>query len=94
VYGVGPSRVHVEWALQRLSEKEDGARMIVVNRDGVSDFGDLVCSHTASFRPGPIRVENNDEALDIFATFVAVFAIQDGDTELTTTDCYWRESQR
>lgn len=47
------------------------------HRNGELHFDGLTCHRTASFSTGIIDVADNNEALDIFAPFIAGFVVQD-----------------
>ncbi|KAF2137448.1 uncharacterized protein K452DRAFT_278378 [Aplosporella prunicola CBS 121167] len=80
MYGMKPKHRFIEQALQMLAERPKGAMAVVFHRDGILDLDGLVCHQTASFPTGIVRVEDKDEELDCFASFIAGFAMQDVNT--------------
>jgi adenine phosphoribosyltransferase len=87
MYGMKSKHKYIERALKMV---EDGGIVAVFHRDGALHIDGLVCHHTASFPTGVVRVEDEDEALDCFATFVAGFTIVD-EEEDTVVRTAWRE---
>ncbi|GKT81559.1 phosphoribosyl transferase domain protein [Colletotrichum tofieldiae] len=79
MYGMKPKRKFIEKALAMLVEQPEDGIVVVFQRDGTLYLDGLVCHQTASFPTGVVRVVDDDEALDCFASFIAGFAIQDKD---------------
>ncbi|CBY00994.1 predicted protein [Plenodomus lingam JN3] len=68
MYGMKPRRAYIERALGMLDVQ---GLVVVFHRDGTLEFDGLVCHETATFPNGRVCVEDNDEAVDSFAAFVA-----------------------
>ncbi|KAK1962826.1 phosphoribosyl transferase domain protein [Colletotrichum sublineola] len=79
LYGMKPKRKFIEKALSMLVQRPEAGIVVVFQRDGTLHFDGLVCRQTASFPTGVVRVADNDEALDCFASFIAGFATQNMD---------------
>lgn len=90
MYGMKPTRKFIERALEMLVEQPDDGIVIVFHRDGVLNFGGLVCHRTASFPIGDIFVADEDEALDSFAPYIAGFIMKDVDDDMAVRT-KWRE---
>lgn len=92
MYGMKPKHRYIERALEMLVERPQRGMVVVFHRDGALQLNGLVCHRTASFPTGVVRVENNDEVLDRFASFIAGFAMQDVDGDIgKTTRVEWRK---
>jgi adenine phosphoribosyltransferase len=81
MYGMKPKNRFIEQALEMLVEGPQGGIVVVFHRDGTLHLDSLVCSQTASFPTGVVRVRNDDEVLDCFAAFVAGFVMQNMDVD-------------
>ncbi|KAK1992087.1 hypothetical protein LX36DRAFT_662757 [Colletotrichum falcatum] len=79
MYGMKPKRKFVENALAMLVQQPDVGIVVVFQRDGTLHFDGLVGHRTASFPTGVVRVADDDEVLDSFASFIAGFSMQDMD---------------
>ncbi|KAK3315410.1 phosphoribosyl transferase domain protein [Apodospora peruviana] len=69
------------------------AGMLVVFHRSPLDTGGLVCQQTASFPAGVVRVPDDDETLDAFASFIAGYNIVPRDMD-ASIDLDWREMCR
>ncbi|KAF4970362.1 hypothetical protein FZEAL_10054 [Fusarium zealandicum] len=87
MYGIKPKRALIERALEMLLE---GGIAVVFHRDGNLNLDGLVCQQTASFPSGVTRVEDENETLDCFASFIAGFAIKDSNT-IKSIRVEWRK---
>jgi adenine phosphoribosyltransferase len=74
MYGMKPKDSFISRALERLSE---GGIVVVFHRDGTLHLNGLVCHQTASYPTGVVRMADDDETLDSFATFVAGFGVEE-----------------
>ncbi|KAI1829161.1 CAZyme family AA7 [Penicillium roqueforti] len=81
MYGLKPKAKFIEQALEMLVEQPEGGIVIVFHRDGTHHLDGLVCKQTASFPTGIISVPDDDGVLDLFASFVAGFAMQDAEED-------------
>lgn len=90
MYGMKPKRRFIERALGMLVERPQGGMVAVFHRDGTLHLDGLVCHETASFPTGVVSVANDDQVLDVFASFVAGFIIQDMDLNKAIRDD-WRK---
>lgn len=77
MYGMKPKNLFIEQALNMLIERPRGGMVVVFHRGTALHLDGLVCHRTASFPTGVLRVTDNDEILDHFASFVAGFVMQD-----------------
>ncbi|KAL7937880.1 hypothetical protein V8C35DRAFT_135400 [Trichoderma chlorosporum] len=80
MYGMKPKRKFIERALEMLHVQPEGGMVIVFHRDGL-DFDGLTCHKTAVFPTGNVRVADDDNALDDFASYIAGFVMQDEDAD-------------
>ncbi len=71
MYGMKLKQRFIERALEMLVERSQGEMMAIFHRDGVLHLDGLMCHRTASFSIEVVRVTNDDEVLDCFASFVA-----------------------
>jgi hypothetical protein len=76
MYGMKPKRKFVERALGMLGP-HPGCTVAIFHREGSLHLEGLVCHRVASFPDGAVRVKNNDEALDTFASFITGYAVKD-----------------
>jgi adenine phosphoribosyltransferase len=90
MYGLNPKAKFIEQALQMLVEQPKSGIVVVFHRDGTLNLDGLVCNETAPFPTGTISVPNNDAVLDLFAPFVAGFAMQDKEADKVLL-AEWRE---
>ncbi|KAI4918872.1 hypothetical protein J4E85_009661 [Alternaria conjuncta] len=74
MYGMKPQDRFIKHALNMLL---DNGIVAVFRRDGIFHIDGLACHHTASYPTGVVGVADNDDALGIFAPFVAGFTMQD-----------------
>ncbi|KAI2776506.1 phosphoribosyl transferase domain protein [Daldinia loculata] len=79
MYGMKPHHKFIEKGLRMLDKQQEGAMVVVFHHDETLDLAGLVCHRTASYPAGVISVPDDDEAVDIFAAFIAGFVIQDVD---------------
>ncbi|KAF1998691.1 hypothetical protein P154DRAFT_602877 [Amniculicola lignicola CBS 123094] len=75
MYGMKPKHRYIEQALEMLSE---GGLVGVFHRQGNLHIDRLVCHRTASF-PGVVRVCDDNQVLDGFASFIAGFELHNVD---------------
>ncbi|KAF1848110.1 phosphoribosyl transferase domain protein [Cucurbitaria berberidis CBS 394.84] len=78
MYGMNPKHKFIEKALEMLVEQPQGGIVAVFHRDGALQVEGLVCHRSAAFPTGVIRVADNDEELDCFASFIVGVIPQDG----------------
>jgi len=76
MYGMKPQDQFIKHALKMLFD--DGV-VAVFRREGIFHIDGLACHHSASYPTGFVGVADNDDALDVFASFVAGFTMQDTD---------------
>jgi adenine phosphoribosyltransferase len=81
MYGMKPKHKFIERVLNRLAERPDGGIIVVFHRDGILRFNDLVCHRTASYPTGVIRLTDEDNVLDSFASFIAGYALGNTDKD-------------
>jgi phosphomevalonate kinase len=74
MYGMKPKRTYVERALGMLGT-HPGCIVAVFHREGSMHLDGLVCHRMASFPDGAIRVKDDDDALDTFASFIAGYQV-------------------
>ena len=79
MYGMNPKRKFIEKALEMLPEWSNGETVVVFHRDGLHI--DIGLAYQAASFPGVVRVANDDDSLDTFATFVAGFVTQNWDSD-------------
>ncbi|KAH8728846.1 hypothetical protein GQ44DRAFT_608049 [Phaeosphaeriaceae sp. PMI808] len=89
MYGMKPKHKFIEKALQMLVERPQGGMVVVFHRDG-SLFQNLVCHRTASYPAGAVRLADNNDMLDSFASFVAGYALKDTDED-NNIKTAWRD---
>jgi adenine phosphoribosyltransferase len=82
MYGMKPKHKFIERALESLVEGPQCGIVVVFHRDG-SRFQPLVCHQTVSHPAGTIRLANNNDVLDSFASFVAGYALNNTDEDNT-----------
>lgn len=87
MYGMRPKRKFIEHALGKLTD--DGI-IVVFHRAGVLQLDGLVCSQTASYPTGVVRVADDDVALDHFARFIAGLSLRDVGQDMVIC-AKWRE---
>ncbi|KOC15906.1 phosphoribosyl transferase domain protein [Aspergillus flavus AF70] len=90
MYGMKPKDKFIEQALEMLVEAPQGGMVVVFHRDGTLSLNGLVCHRTACFPTGAIRVLDEDEVLDNFASFVAGFVMEDTEADKATR-LEWRK---
>jgi hypothetical protein len=73
MYGMSPKRSFIERAIRLLTR--DGIIIVFHREDLQVDY--LLSHQTASFPTGVIRIRNDDETLNRFASFIAGFTMQD-----------------
>jgi adenine phosphoribosyltransferase/phosphomevalonate kinase len=88
MYGMKPKHKFIEKALRMLVERPQDGIVVVFHRDG-SSFQPLVCHRTASYPAGAVRLVDDDEVLDSFASFVAGCALDTTD-EGNSIKIAWR----
>jgi hypothetical protein len=88
MYGMKPKHKFIEKALRMLVERQQDGIVVVFHRDG-SSFQPLVCHRTASYPAGAVRLVDDDEVLDSFASFVAGCALDTTD-EGNSIKIAWR----
>lgn len=93
MYGMKPKFMFIERALDMLFERPDGGLVVVFHCDRSLQFDGSTCHRTASFPIAVIRVADNDELLDCFASFVAGFVLQDMDADRAVR-VEWRKTCR
>ncbi|GAB1196526.1 hypothetical protein APSETT444_005798 [Aspergillus pseudonomiae] len=81
MYGMKPRDKFIEQALDMLVEAPQGGMVVVFHREGTLRLNGLACHQTACFPTGIVRVMNNDEVLDNFASFIAGFVMQDTEAD-------------
>ncbi|EXJ72047.1 uncharacterized protein A1O5_04550 [Cladophialophora psammophila CBS 110553] len=90
MYGMRPKHKFIKRALEMLVERPQGGMVVVFHRDGALDLNGLVCYRMASFPMGVVRVADDNEVLDCFASFIAGFDIQDANVDKAIR-AGWRE---
>jgi adenine phosphoribosyltransferase len=89
MYGIQSKRKAIEQALEMLV-KPSGGMVVVFHRDGDLHIDGLVC-HKVAFCPvGVVKVADDDQVLDNFASFIAGFVMYDGDVH-KAVQTGWRE---
>ncbi|KAI4618841.1 hypothetical protein J4E83_005792 [Alternaria metachromatica] len=78
MYGMKPQDSFIKHALNMLLD--DGI-VAVFRREGIFHIDGLACHHSASYPTGFVGVADKDDALYIFASFVAGFTMQDTDED-------------
>lgn len=96
MYGMKPKHVFIEPALKMLTgfphDLDETGLVLVFHRDNRAlHLGSLACHKTAFFPNGVIRVADNDEELDSFASFVAGVSVQEGTDVGNTIRARWRK---
>ncbi|KAK2033787.1 hypothetical protein LX32DRAFT_724943 [Colletotrichum zoysiae] len=81
MYGMKPKRKFIEKVLKMLVHQPEVGIAVVFHRAGMLHFDGLVCHQTASFPTSVVRVADDDETLERFASFVAGFTMQDTDVQ-------------
>ncbi|KAI4682533.1 hypothetical protein J4E81_009608 [Alternaria sp. BMP 2799] len=74
MYGMKPQDQFIKHALKMLL---DDGFVAVFRREGIFHIEGLACHYSASYPTGFVSVADDDDALDIFASFVAGFTMQD-----------------
>ncbi|KAI1115511.1 phosphoribosyl transferase domain protein [Nemania sp. NC0429] len=93
MYGMRPHHRYIELALGMLDQQVDGGMVVVFHRQGTLDLAGLVCHRTASLPTGVVRVHNDNESIDRFASFIAGFTMQDAEVN-EAVRVKWREACR
>ncbi|KAH7068544.1 phosphoribosyl transferase domain protein [Paraphoma chrysanthemicola] len=88
MYGMKLKHTIVEKALEMLTERPQPGLVVVFHRDGLL-LQDLVCHQIASYPAGAVRVIDNNDNLDSFASFVAGYTLPDASEE-NTIKISWR----
>jgi adenine phosphoribosyltransferase len=88
MYGMKPKSWFIEKALRMLVQRPRGGMVVVFHRDG-SLFQPLVCHRTASYATGNVRLADDDNVLDPFASFVAGYTLENTN-EGNATRVAWR----
>jgi len=78
MYGMKPQDHFIKHALNMLLD--DGI-VAVFRREGTFHIDGLACHHSASYPTGFVGVADNDDAVDVFASFVAGFTMRDTDED-------------
>ncbi|KAI0812081.1 hypothetical protein GGR55DRAFT_703960 [Xylaria sp. FL0064] len=90
MYGMEPHHEYIQHALNMLNEEREGNMVVVFHRYGALDLTGLVCHQAATFPDGIVRVANDDQVLDQFASFIAGFSVKSLDIdEIVRSD--WRD---
>ncbi|KAI4650576.1 hypothetical protein J4E93_002933 [Alternaria ventricosa] len=87
MYGMKPQDRFIKHALNMLLD--DGI-VAVFRRDGIFHIDGLACHHTASYPTGFVGVSDDDDTLELFASFVAGFTMQDTDQDNAVL-AHWRK---
>lgn len=90
MYGLKPKQKFIKQALEMLVAQPEGGIVVVFHRDGSLHFDGLVCHRTASYLTGVVRVADDDQVLDRFASFIAGFLPKATDTD-TGIQVDWRK---
>lgn len=88
-HGMGPRQEFARMALNLLSLKPASGLVVVIREQGTLQLGDLVCHRTALLPRGILRIPDNDQALDSFASLVANCDLQKNDDNRGVQD-QWR----
>lgn len=70
-HGMGPRQAFARMALNMLPIKPASGLVVVIREQGTLQLGDLVCHRTVLLPRGVLRIPDNDQALDSFASLVA-----------------------
>lgn len=89
LYGLTPKRTLLEHALSLTAQHPAPGVVVIFHRDGELSLNGLACSHIARFPCGVVAVDDDDEKLDLFLSFIAGFVPRD---ELTRLE--WRRTCR
>ncbi|KAL2062514.1 hypothetical protein VTL71DRAFT_6780 [Oculimacula yallundae] len=89
LYGMGIKRKVIEKSLEMVVGQPEGGLVVVFHRSDSLDFEGLVCHQTTSYPTGTARVQNDDEALDNIASFVAGSAVDGPDSKAVRME--WRK---
>ena len=76
MYGMLSKDNVVKRTLKLLGDTGDEV-LVVFHRDGSLNLDDLICHQTAYFPTGVVRVADDDQTLDNFASFIAGFTVGD-----------------
>ncbi|KAF0638745.1 hypothetical protein FPSE5266_05483 [Fusarium pseudograminearum] len=76
LYGVSSKDQVVRQALDMLSEEPEDGILVVCHRDTAPFLNDLVCQRLAIFPDGTVRIEDSNDTINKFASFVAGCSIQ------------------
>ncbi|KAL1798134.1 hypothetical protein ACET3X_002171 [Alternaria dauci] len=87
MYGMKPQRKFIERAIRMLV---DGGLVAVFHREDAVHIDGLACHHSASHPTGVIGVQENDDALDSFASFITGFTMHDVN-ENNAVQAIWRK---
>lgn len=90
LYGMNPKTKFIENALRMLVESPKSGQVIVFHRAGNLHIDGLPSHSTAIYPTGTASVKDHADILDIFASFIAGFKIQD-DTVGQTVKSEWRK---
>ncbi|KAK3046753.1 hypothetical protein LTR09_011778 [Extremus antarcticus] len=76
MYGMKPKEDFIRLAIGLLVERMEGSMVVVFHRDDTVRFDGLVCHWTASYPAGVVRVPDDDEKLEKFASFITGFTLR------------------
>ena len=77
MYGIKPKRKFIEHALEMLVDQPEDGMVVIFHRDGDLQLDALVAHRTASFQAGVVSVADDDEELDLFASLIAGFEVNE-----------------
>ncbi|KXH26778.1 hypothetical protein CSAL01_00324 [Colletotrichum salicis] len=89
IYGMSPKCDYIRAGINLIDESITGGMVILFHRDGPLDLNGLVPHQTACFPTGTVRVEDSNNSLDSFASFIAGFVPKSASISLG-----WRNSCR
>ncbi|KAI1274551.1 hypothetical protein F5Y07DRAFT_410177 [Xylaria sp. FL0933] len=90
MYGMKPHHEYIQHALKMLNEEREGSMVVVFHRYGALNLAGLVCHQAAIFPGGTVRVADDYQVLDQFASFIAGFSVKGLDIDETVRSD-WRD---
>lgn len=86
MYGMHPKHEYLRAAVDLLADQPENSTVIVFHRDGPLHLEGLVPHQVATFPTGIVRVEDSDDCLDRFISFIAGYV-----PKTTAVQLDWRQ---
>lgn len=93
LYGMSPKHKFIGKAIELLNDTPGGATVAIFHRDNPLHLENLIHQGAETYPNGMIQVEDNDQSLDAFTSFVAGVTYEGGDEGAALQDG-WRRACR